>query len=156
MDAYQRVMETRKMNQKGFTLIESLIVLAIVQVMVLIIVINLKPLMAHYQLTSFLRQLQADTFYTQQIAITTQRPARLTFELANSRYLLLKIGAERPIMQRGYHSNIRVVFSSGTSSIQYNEQGNISQAKSLFISSNKETYKVTFQIGRGRFYVTKI
>ncbi len=156
MGAYQRVMETRKMNQKGFTLIESLIILAVVQVMVLIIVINLKPLMDHYQLTSFLRQLQADTFYTQQLAMTTQRPARLTFEPVNSRYVLLRVGAEKPIMQRGYYSNIRIVFSSGTNSIQYNEQGNISQAKSLFISNNKETYKITFQIGRGRFYVTKI
>ena len=53
------------LKQKGFTLIEMLMVLFIVQVMMFSIIVAIRPLVEYYKITLFLRQLQSDTFYVQ-------------------------------------------------------------------------------------------
>jgi competence protein ComGD len=39
--------------------------------------------------------------------------------------------------------------------VQYNHFGNINGAGSLYIHAPNQTYKMVFQLGKGKFYVTK-
>lgn len=139
------------LKQKGFTLIEMLMVLFIVQVMMFSIIVTIRPLVEYYKITLFLRQLQSDTFYVQQTAMNRESPIKINFAPKGTEYI---ISDSRAVLyKRAYDSNIHITFGSGNSTIQYNKNGNISQAKTIFISNQKFKYKVTFQIGRGRFYV---
>ncbi|WP_244658419.1 competence type IV pilus minor pilin ComGD [Priestia megaterium] len=142
------------LKQKGFTLIEMLMVLFIVQVMMFSIIVAIRPLVEYYKITLFLRQLQSDTFYVQQTAMNRESPIKINFAPKGAEYI---VSDSRAVLyKRAYDSTIQITFGSGNSTIQYNKNGNISQAKTIFISNQKFKYKVTFQIGRGRFYVDKM
>ncbi|TYR82823.1 competence protein ComG [Priestia megaterium] len=131
-----------------------LVVLFIVQIIAFSVIVNLRPLMDYYRMTTFLRQLQVDTFYVQQVAMTNEVPVKIVFHPEQSEYVILRLG--KTLSKRKYDDGLTILFGSGLTSIQYNEKGNISQPKSMFISNSKVTYKVTFQIGRGRFYVQEL
>ncbi|MFH7572368.1 prepilin-type N-terminal cleavage/methylation domain-containing protein, partial [Pseudomonas syringae group genomosp. 7] len=67
------------LKQKGFTLIEMLMVLFIVLVMMFSIIVAIRPLVEYYKITLFLRQLQSDTFYVQQTAMNRESPIKINF-----------------------------------------------------------------------------
>src|SRR6478735_5735047 len=108
------------LKQKGFTLIEMLMVLFIVQVMMFSIIVAIRPLVEYYKITLFLRQLQSDTFYVQQTAMNRESPIKINFAPKGTEYI---ISDSRAVLyKRAYDSTIHITFGSGNSTIQQKRQ----------------------------------
>lgn len=142
-------------NEKGFTLLESLLVLSIFILVVSFSMLFLKP---HYLILEkhfFFSQLKADLLYAQQYALSTQKQVNVTFSDQNHFYYIRKYNGEL-LVKRNYSEDISVKAGTQPTSFRYTSRGNINSFGSLYIYFGKEGYLFTFLIGGGRFYVMKI
>ncbi|WP_132088321.1 competence type IV pilus minor pilin ComGD [Neobacillus niacini] len=138
-------------NQKGFTLIESLIVLSIFLIISSITAFNFKPQYNSANDKAFISQLKADLYYGQQYAISHQMEVKVIFYEYDHKYTL--VSGSNPIVERNHSPKIRV--SQGTIPLffKFNPNGNVDRFGTLFIRTAKKNYRLTVLIGKGRFYV---
>jgi competence protein ComGD len=139
------------LNQKGFTLIESLIVLSIFLIISSITAFSIKPQFHSVNDKAFITQLKADLYYGQQFAIANQMEVKVIFYEHEHLYVLIA-GSNR-IVERTHSPKIRV--SQGTIQLyfKFNPNGNLDRFGSLFIRTEQKLYRLTLLIGKGRFYV---
>ncbi|WML59755.1 competence type IV pilus minor pilin ComGD [Neobacillus sp. PS2-9] len=142
-------------NQKGFTLIESLLVLSIFMIISSVTVFTLKPQHTFMEKDSFFIQLKADLYYAQQYAISHQHEVLVQFVPKEYRYYMIYRAEERPIIERDYSHNVN--FTEGTMplSFKFLPDGNINKFGSLILYYRNKIYRLTFLIGEGRFYVSE-
>jgi competence protein ComGD len=138
-------------NQKGFTLIESLIVLSIFLIISSITIFSIKP---QYQIAtykSFISQLKADLYYGQQYAIANQTEVRVNFTENEHKYVIAT--GVKIIVERKHSPKITV--SQGTIPLifKFTSNGNVDRFGTIFIRTPRQIYKLTLLIGKGRFYV---
>lgn len=140
-------------NQKGFTLIESLLVLSIFMIISSITVFSLKPQHTVMEDEAFLFQLKADLYNAQQYAISHQDEVSIAFFPTQYRYSIFLRPELPPIVNRNYSTNIYL--SEGTIPLyfKYLSDGNVNKFGTLFIQTNNKKYVLTILIGKGRFYV---
>lgn len=146
---------THLRNEQGFTLMESLLVLAI---FMMILTISYFPLKFHEQLLEkqmFFHQLKGDLLYAQQYALTSQKRVSFNF-VTPQHYYYIKNDNHQTILRREYPPYIRIAAGSQPTAFYFLSNGNISQFGTLYIYVEKEIYQLTFQLGRGRFYVKKL
>jgi competence protein ComGD len=141
------------LNQKGFTLIESLIVLSIFLIISSITAFSIKPQFHSVNDKAFITQLKADLYYGQQFAIANQMDVKVIFYEHEHMYALIA-GSNR-IVERTHSPKIRV--SQGTIQLyfKFNPNGNVDRFGSLFIRTEQKLYRLTLLIGKGRFYVVE-
>lgn len=145
-------------NQSGFTLIESLIVLSVFMLIASLSLIFLKP---HYQFLEkerFLSLFTSDILYSQQYAISNQ--TRLTVYIQPTERLIYvqRQYTFEYIVKREIPSSIKIEKGSlGSRTISFDilPDGGTTDFGTFFFIVGKERYKVVFQIGAGRFYVTR-
>ncbi|MEH7111908.1 competence type IV pilus minor pilin ComGD [Neobacillus niacini] len=138
-------------NQKGFTLIESLIVLSILLIISSITAFNIKPQYTSANEKAFISQLKADLYYGQQYAISHQMEVKVSFFEHEHRYTIVA-GSNR-IVERNHSPNIRVTQGTIPLFFKFNPTGNVDRFGSLFIRTPKKLLRLTVLIGKGRFYV---
>jgi competence protein ComGD len=142
-----------KTNEKGFTLIESLIVLSIFLILSLITIFSVKP---QYEMTiseEFLTQLQADLFYAQQYAISHQKEVTIII-LSDQHYYYIRERFDLPlVVERHFSQNIIVTPGSLPLSFKFLPDGNSSKFGSIYIQCGIKHFRMTFLLGMGRFYV---
>jgi competence protein ComGD len=142
-----------KNNQKGFTLIESLLVLSIFMIISSITVFSLKPQHSVMEDTAFLTQLKADLYYAQQYAISHQDEVSIVFFPNQYRYSI-SLRPELPsIINRNYSTNIYINEGSIPLYFKFLKDGNVNKFGTFFIQTKNKKYVITFLIGKGRFYV---
>ncbi|MFS0861538.1 competence type IV pilus minor pilin ComGD [Fredinandcohnia sp. 179-A 10B2 NHS] len=146
----------QKVNNKGFTLIETLLVLFIFAVITSISLLHVKPLQESKRIEQFLEQLQNDIFYAQQYAISHSDTSRIIFSVSEPYYLLSSGSKNINILTRRYDQSIQFSQSTLGTILQFNSQGNIQKAGSIKVKYQDETYTITFLLGKGRFYVSKM
>jgi len=141
------------LNQKGFTLIESLIVLSIFLIVSSITAFSLKPQFHSVNDKAFIIQLKADLYYGQQYAIANQMDVKVIFYEYEHKYVL--VAGSNQIVERTHSPKIRV--SQGTIPLyfKFSPNGNLDRFGSLFIRTEQKLYRLTFLIGKGRFYVVE-
>ncbi|MBM7701548.1 competence type IV pilus minor pilin ComGD [Metabacillus iocasae] len=144
----------KRNNQCAFTLLEMLVVLCVIQVMTSVLFLVVQPLMEHYRIQLFLKQLQTDLFYTQQIAMSRGQGGTFSFNNENATYSVVQ--RQEVLFEKSYDEQIFVSSVSGLNSIRYNQRGNISQGRTYIIRSGDTAYRLVFQLGRGRFYVEEL
>ncbi|WP_312471749.1 competence type IV pilus minor pilin ComGD [Neobacillus sp.] len=142
-------------NQKGFTLIESLVVLSIFMIISSVTVFSLKPHHSMIEDESFLTQLKADLYYAQNYAISHQHEVSVVFVPSQYRYYMILDTELPPIVERNYSTNIYLTEGSIPLYFKFLIDGNINKFGSFFIQTKKRNYKITFLIGKGRFYVAE-
>lgn len=142
-----------RVNEKGFTLLESLFVLSIFLIISSFSIL-LKPhdLLLEKQL--FFTQLKSDLLYAQQYAVTHQQSLFVFFGTPGHYYYIRKPNGE-VIVRREYSDKITVTEGSQKLQFFYNSRGNLTTFGSIYIYIEDELYRMTFLIGRGRFYVVK-
>jgi len=145
-----------KNNQNGFTLIESLLVLSIFMIISSITVFSLKPQHSVLEDETFLTQLKADLYYSQQYAISHQHEVTVVFLPAQYRYYMLLRPDLPPIVMRNYSTNIYLVEGSIPLFFRFLNDGNVNQFGSFLIQTKNKTYQMTLLIGKGRFYVKEL
>lgn len=142
-------------SEKGFTLAEALIVLAVVFLVISLSFILLKRHDQYVARHLFFSQLQADFIYAQHYALTNQTPVFVNLVGINHTYYFTKKNGEH-LIAREFDRNISL--SEGTQKLYFyiNSSGHLNSFGSIYISIGDERYRLTFLIGRGRFYVVKI
>ncbi|MEH7501440.1 competence type IV pilus minor pilin ComGD [Neobacillus drentensis] len=140
-------------NQKGFTLIESLIVLSIFMIISSITVFSLKPQHSAMEDEAFLTQLKADLYYAQQYAISHQHEVSVVFVPEQYRYNMFLRPELPPIVQRNYSTNIYLTEGSIPLYFKFLNDGNVNKFGTFIIQTKNKIYVITVLIGKGRFYV---
>lgn len=143
-------------NNSGFTLIETLIVLALVCSFVLLPTLAIKEWQQQLEKEFFYYQFEKSTLHIQQVAIADQRNTRI--DLHNEAQLIdfftnhtelswRKLKIPRTVkLQSGYS----IAFKAGTGNISTTQPGNGSIPHVVFTEDNQKiTYQ--FQLGSGRF-----
>ncbi|MDQ0244423.1 competence protein ComGD [Bacillus fengqiuensis] len=143
-------------HKNGFTLLEVLVVLAVIHAITFVTIVKIEPLMQQYRLYWFIQQLETDVFYAQETAITGGQVVSLRFSPDKHEYFVLAANASTPIFRRSYDSRIQVELATLGSQIKFLSNGNISTPGTLFVSSSSITYRVVFLLGTGRFYAQKL
>lgn len=142
-------------NQKGFTLIEMLLVLSIIMVISLFSYHSYQSYYHQKKLDNFMEQLEEDLLFTQMMAMSTQKVAYLTF--FEDCYIIdyfdngSRIASSRT---RYYGEGIKVEFltNSMNRTVFYLINGNVREFGKFRVKYKKLKYTVVFQLGRGRFY----
>lgn len=140
-------------NQKGFTLIESLVVLSIFMIISSITVFSLKPQHSIIEDEAFLTQLKSDLYFAQQYAISHQHEVSVVIIPEKYSYYLLLRTDLPPILMRNYSKNIYFTVGSLPLYFKFLSDGNVNQFGTLFIQTKNKRYLLTVLIGKGRFYV---
>jgi competence protein ComGD len=142
-------------NQKGFTLIESILVLSIFMIISSVTVFALKPQHTVIEDEAFLTQLKADLYFAQQYAISHQHEVSIVFVPYQYRYIIF-IRTDLPVLiERKYSTNFYLNEGSLPLYFKFLKDGNVNRFGSIFIQTNNKTYRLTVLIGKGRFYVAE-
>jgi competence protein ComGD len=139
--------------QKGFTLIESLVVLSIFMIISSITVFSLKPQHSIIEDEAFLTQLKSDLYFAQQYAISHQHEVSVVFIPDQYRYYLVLRTELPPILMRNYSKNIYFTEGSLPLYFKFLGDGNVNKFGTFFIQTKNKRYQLTVLIGKGRFYV---
>ncbi len=142
-------------NQKGFSLVETLLVLSIFMIISSITAFSLQPQHSVIEDDTFLNQLQADLLYGQQYAIAHQHEVSVVFIPSQYKYDLFIRTDLPPIVERNYSTNFSITEGSIPLYFKFLSDGNVNKFGSFYIQTKKKSYRVTLLIGKGRFYVTE-
>ncbi|HEO8418665.1 competence type IV pilus minor pilin ComGD [Niallia sp. FSL W8-0635] len=142
-------------SQRGFTLVEMLVAMSL-----LVILSSLSVFLVTSQQTTlnehrFITQLEADLYYAQALAIANQLPIQVRIYPNMNRYNIRGDINTGNIVDRYYDENI-VFLNESTLSFSINANGNFSKFGTYEFRIGKQAYKLTIQIGKGRFYATKL
>jgi len=142
-------------TQKGFTLIETLLVLSIFLIISSITAFILQPQYNTMEDEAFLTQLKADLYYAQQYAIAHQHEVTVSFMPDEYNYFIYERNDLPRLVERYYSTNIHVYPGSLPLLFRFSTDGNVSKFGSFTIETKTKLYRITFLIGKGRFYVTE-
>jgi competence protein ComGD len=140
-------------NTKGFTLIETLLVLSIVAIISSVTIIQLKPQSKFLENQLFLSQLKSDFYVAQQYAISHQQEITFVIDQTQKRYYFRSKSEVTPIIVRFYPPTMTWQAGSMPLTFKFLHDGNVNQFGSLYFYLSEKSYKLTFLLGEGRFYV---
>jgi competence protein ComGD len=138
-------------NNRGFTLVETLLVLLITSLSMLAGIVLLFPTLNHIEDDLFINQFKADIHFFQSYALAENQSVYLQFYPQSGKYQA-SINHQMILTKRS--------FPLGTSIVQSNFQmltiypnGSIQPFGTLYFKMHGTLKKVTFYIGQGRFDV---
>lgn len=141
-------------NAKGYTLLELIIVIMMLSIIILIVVPSFTSISEAHEVEHFLEQLQNDLYFAQATALSRGKPVMLDFQPSRSRYQVRM--SNQAILSRDYPTHFTVEKGSMDTRVEFNANGNIRFIGTMFIETQRGKYKLTFQLGKGRFDVTKL
>lgn len=141
-------------NQSGYLLIEMAIVLLFIGVIGLIAYPRFDSFIKNRKTEYFIDSFQRELLHMQQRAITEGRSYSLAINNEGNFYEIRGTGLTQTT-KRFFPEHITFESFSISLIVQYNQFGNISRSGSIYIHSGNQTYRMVFQIGKGKFYVTK-
>ncbi|MBE5104237.1 type II secretion system protein [Bacillus thuringiensis] len=139
------------MKQKGFTLLEMLLVLFAISVLSMVTYFNVHSLYEKQKVEQFLRQFSNDILYMQQLAINRQTHYTLRWYKEKNVYYIGESGTNHSIVQRDYDNDIQIDLYTFPNPMTYNPSGNINKGGTILLSYRSYKYQIVFQLGRGRF-----
>ncbi|KRG15627.1 competence type IV pilus minor pilin ComGD [Lederbergia galactosidilytica] len=139
-------------SNKGFTLLEMLIVLSVLSIVLLFSIFTYQSFSETMQRRLFITQLEADLYYAHAHAINRKVRVQIQFSPSNRQYVVVNTGTKETLLQRKFPSTIYIQKSNLTS-FTINENGNISNFGTINFQQNQHTIKLTFYIGKGRFSI---
>lgn len=139
-------------DQKGFTLVESLLVLSIFIIISLVTAFSLKPENLGLEEKSFFAQLRADLLYGQQFAISHQSEVYVRFTESDGYSIIYRYDLP-PLVDRAYLNGMNAFEGTLPLAFKFLPDGNVSQFGSFEIKTCCKYYRFTVLIGKGRFYV---
>ncbi|PGB45236.1 comG operon protein ComGD [Bacillus anthracis] len=139
------------MKQKGFTLLEMLLVLFAISVLSMVTYFNVHSLYEKQKIEQFLRQFSNDILYMQQLAINRQKHYTLRWHKDRHMYYIGESSTDLSIIKREYDSDIQLDLNTFPNPMTYNPSGNINRGGTIFLLYRSYKYEIVFQLGRGRF-----
>ncbi|KAB2333846.1 competence type IV pilus minor pilin ComGD [Bacillus mesophilum] len=142
-------------TESGFTLIESLIVFSIVLIILTASVVKISPMTYTLLEKQFFSQLKSDLLFAQSYAISHQKQIRVYIQPENHMYYVIE-NSEEILFSRQYSKDISIQEGSMDLYFSFLSDGNVNQFGQFYIFFNEKSFKMTFLIGRGRFYVAEM
>lgn len=139
------------MKQKGFTLLEMLLVLFAISVLSMVTYFNVHSLYEKQKIEQFLRQFSNDILYMQQLAINRQKHYTLRWHKDRHMYYIGESSTDLSIIKREYDSDIQLDLNTFPNPMTYNPSGNINRGGTILLSYRSYKYEIVFQLGRWRF-----
>lgn len=144
------------MDSRGFTLIETLVVLSIVAVISTVTIFQINPNKNMFDHHLFLSQLQSDFYLAQQYAISHQQELTVVFDLQQKRYYIRVIfDGGFTVVEKKFPPNVSLKNGSLPLTFKILPDGNVNQFGSLNIYIGGKEYRLTFLLGKGRFYIVE-
>jgi competence protein ComGD len=142
-------------NSSGHTLVEMLIVLVVLTAITNIALVFYDEFNRMKIDRHFIETFSNDLLYAQQYAITNETNVTITINKQEHFYVVIS-NYFNVLKKVSFDPDIH--FESGTLelTVSYNLKGRISKAGSFYMYTPKSTYKIVFNIGIGRFYVTRL
>lgn len=140
-------------NQEGFTFLEMLIVLSVFAVVSAIVWMGAINIYREKTVDLFFLQLEKDLLYIQQRALMRKETIYLFWYPDQHYYEAELSGLKGELFERRYDKNINVEPTTMKFPIEYTQNGFVNQSGSILINYNNKTYKMIFNLGRGRFRV---
>jgi competence protein ComGD len=144
----------RVKNQSGLTLLEVTIVLVVILFISGIAYPKFNSFIKNRETEYFIDAFKRDIHHMQQRAITEGTGYTLTIFNSGNYYEIRSYGLEAAT-KRLIPLHISFESHSMPLKIQFNQFGNVSSPGTMYIQSEQSTYKMVFQIGKGKFYVKK-
>ncbi|MGV3488835.1 MAG: competence type IV pilus minor pilin ComGD [Tuberibacillus sp.] len=139
-------------NSKGFTLLETIIVLAIATIVIPITFKQYAMVHERQHLNGFIGELQELIYYAQMTAITKDNYVNVAFN-NTTHHVDVLLGAE-PLKTLEAEEGIFFEKGSHNLTLKYSPKGTlVNQAGSLYIKTEHFSKKIVFLLGQGRFYV---
>ncbi|MFC0269981.1 competence type IV pilus minor pilin ComGD [Metabacillus herbersteinensis] len=143
-------------HNKGFTLLETLLVLTIVSVMSFVLIFNVSGMQKKKVISTFFEQFEKDYFYAQQHAIVHQRVIYIIFDVSNTTYVIQKGAFDGTLVSRTYPSTLNLQLGTLGNRIAIHPSGSIQKSGTMRIDYHDEKYEVIFYLGKGRFRVKQL
>ncbi|WP_223812022.1 competence type IV pilus minor pilin ComGD [Geobacillus sp. 46C-IIa] len=140
----------------GFTLLEMLVVLSIALLLTTLAVPALGGVVHEREETYMLALLRADLYGAQQHAIARRRKVSVFFTEGRGEYQAVDTHSGQRIVARTLPAPWRFQLGTLRTPLIFTDNGNIKQGGTVWVKSSKGSYKVTFLLGKGRFYVQKM
>ncbi|WP_313798295.1 competence type IV pilus minor pilin ComGD [Cytobacillus sp.] len=142
-------------KEDGFTLLESLFVLSVFLIIASVSSILLKSQFLTLEKQQFISQLKADLLYGQQYALSHQVLITVHI-LPEENFYYLREGYNKGfLIERDIPDTITIMEGTMKLFFSFHPDGNINRFGSFIIMVDEVRYKMTFLIGKGRFYVAK-
>jgi competence protein ComGD len=143
-------------NANGFTLIEMLLVLFIIMTIMTISYFHLRTSYEEKVIKQFLELFQEDIWLAQGYAISHSQSIELSIFNDQSYYDLRESGFRKLVYKRSFDHELQLRPLTITNPIKFLPNGNINQPGTMYVMYDQQTYKVVFQLGRGRFHIEKL
>jgi competence protein ComGD len=147
-----------KLNQSGFTLIESIIVLSIFLLVSSLSIFLIKPHYVLFEKERFISLFTSDILFSQQYAISHQRRLFVFIDYNENYYYVQDTETNKRIIDREIPSSVKIEQGTlGKMDIEFDilPDGGTTKFGTFSFNIEQNVYKVVFQIGAGRFYVIK-
>ncbi|WP_419156644.1 competence type IV pilus minor pilin ComGD [Rossellomorea sp. BNER] len=139
-------------SEKGFSIIETLIVLTMTTILLSVTIFSFQPLQRSLQKKTFISQLQADLYYLQSFAINQQQTSILEFGNGNGYYRGISIRGEL-LFYRKLPEYVTQIQNEHLFRVIINPNGNTDRFGDIYFIVHGDVIKLRFHIGQGRFYV---
>ncbi|MFK4423982.1 competence type IV pilus minor pilin ComGD [Bacillus sp. RC51] len=139
------------MKQKGFTLLEMLLVLFAISVLSVVTHFNVTSLHEKQKVEQFLKQFSNDILYMQQLAIKRQKHYTLRWFKEKHMYYISESETALLIAKGEYDKDVQIDLHTFPNPMTYNPSGNINRGGTILLSYREYKYEIVFQLGRGRF-----
>lgn len=137
---------------KGFTLLEMLIVLAVISVMLAIGMAGIKPATGWVQKQMFITQLESDLYLAHSYAIN--RKETIIFRFSKDQNQYEAASGSNLIVKRELPANIKMTGGNLTR-FHITPDGTISHFGTVRFQANDSVVELTIYLGRGRFIVKR-
>lgn len=136
-----------KWNEKGFTMIEMLLVLSIVMVVSTSVIFFTSTRMKEMEEERFYKQLHLDVQRLQAISIGEYGYTHLTFKNNKTKYEAIMSNVL--LFERDLPKNMRLSDDSTLKVISFHPNGNVNDFGNLLFETEKGEKRITLYIGRG-------
>ena len=155
-------METFLDTQKGFSLIELLIVMVITGIFSGLASVSFSSQLPHYRLNHAARDIVSDLRWARQLALTERQPISVVLDLERERYQIerrsqpgIPIGWVRDLLDRGQgYGEIDLVSSSGGRTLTFYPQGTTNSWTTIILRNRFGEQRQITLVATGRVKLT--
>lgn len=152
--AFSSVAEKLRLNiklneEKGFTLLESLLVLSLASILLIAVFTTLPPVYANTSVRQAAWQLKNDIMLAQQTAMSSHQRTKILFQRNNYQLVMANMVVERP-----YALGLSIEPQTLKDRLEFNEKGHPNTGGKIRVKG-QAAYDITVYLGSGRVNVER-
>lgn len=140
-------------NKQGFTLVEILIVLAVITILLVFTIGGLDKIRGAMQQQMFFDQLRADLYFAKSYAFGHDQRVTVRFQPEENKYII-RAESDHILIERTLPSGI-VISKSNLLTVDMLPTGTVNRFGKVTFQTKKNSVHLIFYIGRGRFTINE-